>query len=250
MINAHRLNLRCPCSVVLLVWSCWHVPFWKWYDRLFCSDHILRQILCVLLQDDDRDAEMQFCFRAFVSSKRLRQSLKSYASVPLAVLLALIIGTIVFTASLHYPYTLLTVDHTISPDRTLNTLCGNLNNNATLVRYDILKPLERPNFECIQTKTSPSVAVCLFDIWHDVYVSRSLHSAGIWEPYLVNEFTETVRRGGPNTGVCIFFIQIILLIAASRNSQYYSVSQFISSLLEIYIELWASLLNQILHYYV
>jgi len=149
---------------------------------------------------------MRFGFKAFTSSclsKRLRRLLKSSSSVLLGVLLTLIVGTAVFISSLHYPYALLTVHDTVSPDATLYPVCTRRDSNATLVVYNILKPLERPNFECIRTKTSPTVTVCLFDIWHDVYVSRSLQSAGIWEPYLINEFTEVVRRGGPEAGVCV-----------------------------------------------
>jgi len=130
--------------------------------------------------------------------KRLWQLLKSSKSVLPGALLALTVGTIVFTASLHYPYTVLTVPNTVRSD-----VCSQLDSNATLVRYDVLKLLESPNFECITTKTSPAVTVCLFDIWHDVFISRSLKAAGIWEPYLVNEFIEAVRRGGPEAGVCI-----------------------------------------------
>jgi len=149
---------------------------------------------------------MRFGFKAAFTSgwlfKRLQRLLKYSSSVLLAVLLALTVGTTIFIASLHYPYTLLRVHYTVSPDATLYPVCIRRDSSATLVRYDILMPLERPNFECIRTKTSPAVTVCLFDIWHDVYVSRSLQSAGIWEPYLVNEFTEAVRRGGSEAGVC------------------------------------------------
>jgi len=119
------------------------------------------------------------------------------------LLLALTIGIIIFTASLHYPYAVFTVRAAaVNPDTMLHPVCSWLDSNATLVRYDILKPLERPNFECIRTKTIPAIMICLFDIWHDVYVSRSLQSARIWEPYLVNEFIEAVARGGPKAGVC------------------------------------------------
>jgi len=149
---------------------------------------------------------MRFGFRAFTSSwmpKKLRQS---SASVLSGVLLALTVGTIIFTANLRYPYTLVTVHNTLSRGGD----CRQLDRNATLVRYYGDNPFDRPNFECITTKTSPAVTVCLFDIWHDVYVSRSLQAAGIWEPYLVNEFVEAVRRGGPKAGVCTPFLPLCL----------------------------------------
>jgi len=154
---------------------------------------------------------MRFGFKVSMSgwlSKRLRPLLKSSSSVLLGVLLALTVSTNILIASLHYPYTLPTVRDIVNPDATLYPVCSKQDSNATLVRYDILKPLKRPNFECISTKTSPPVTVCLFDIWHDVYVSRSLQSAGIWEPYLVDEFTEAVRRGGPEAGVCVLSIHL------------------------------------------
>ena len=155
---------------------------------------------------------MRLGFKAFTSgcsSKRLLRLLKSGSTVLLGVLLALTVATIVFRSSLHYPYATLTIHSTVIPDATLYPVCSQLDSKATLVRYDIIKPLERPNFECIRTKTSPSVTVCLFNIWHDVYVSRSLQSAGIWEPYLVNEFTEAIKRGGTKAGVCILPIHYI-----------------------------------------
>jgi len=136
----------------------------------------------------------------------------------------MIVGIFIFTASLHYPYAHLTIYYTVSPDTTLYSVCSRLDSNATLVRYDILKPLERPDFECIRTKTSPAVTVCLFDIWHDVYVSRSLKSAGVWEPYLVNEFTEAVTRGGTEAGVCTvayLHINVKFVYAASSNRFHY-----------------------------
>jgi len=141
----------------------------------------------------------RWCLVSSWLPNRPRQFLKYSVSVLPGVLLVLTVGTIVFAASLRYPYALLTVRHsTVSPD-----VCSQLDSNATLVRYDVLKLPESPNFECISTETSPSVTVCLFDIWHDVYVSRSLQAAGVWEPFLVNEFTEAIRRGGPKAGVCI-----------------------------------------------
>ena len=147
---------------------------------------------------------MRFGLRVCSSARmpnRLRQLFKCGASVLPGALLALTVGNILFTASLRYPYTLSTVPSTdVSPD-----VCSQLDSNATLVRY-VDNPFESPNFDCITTKTSPAVTVCLFDIWHDVYVSRSLHTAGTWEPYLVNEFTEAIRRGSPDAGVCISFM--------------------------------------------
>lgn len=170
---------------------------------------------------------MRFGFTVFTSgwlSKRLRRLVKSSSSVLLGVLLAMTVGIFIFTASLHYPYAHLTIYYTVSPDTTLYSVCSQLDSNATLVRYDILKPLERPDFECIRTKTSPAVTVCLFDIWHDVYVSRSLKSAGVWEPYLVNEFTEAVTRGGTEAGVCTvayLHINFKFVYAASSNRFHY-----------------------------
>jgi len=148
---------------------------------------------------------MRLGFNAFMPGwlfKRWQRLIKSSSLVLLGGLFALTVGTIIFIASLQYPYSLLTVHDSVSPDAVLYPVCIRRDSNATLVRYDILRPLERPNFDCIRTKTSPTVTVCLFDIWHDVYVSRSLRSAGIWEPYLVNEFTEAIRRSGPEAGVC------------------------------------------------
>lgn len=154
---------------------------------------------------------MRFGFKAFTSgfsSKRLRQLFPINTWLLLGLLLALTVGCVIFTCSLHYPYTLLTVHNTVSSNATSYTVCSRLHSNASLVRYDILKPLVRADFDCISTKTSPAVTVCLFDIWHDVYVSRSLKSAGIWEPYLVKEFIEAVQRSGPNAGVCIFYTHL------------------------------------------
>jgi len=160
---------------------------------------ITSAMLCYVMLCDD---EMRFGFRLSMPKRLLQFSV----TVLPGVLLALTVGTIVFTASLRYPYTLLIVSDIIGRDSALYKVCSQLESSAILVRYDIAKVLDRPNFECVSTETSPSVTVCLFDIWHDVYVSRSLHAARIWEPYLVNEFVEAVKRGGPKAGVCILFI--------------------------------------------
>ena len=153
---------------------------------------------------------MRFGFKVFTRGWLLKRlwPLKCSSPVLIVVLLALTVGTTIFRASLHYPYATLTVHDTASTDATVYRVCSRLDSNATLVRYNILEPLENPNFECISTKTSPSVTVCLFDIWHDVYISRSLQSAGMWEPYLFNEFTEAVTRGGLKAGVCILPVHL------------------------------------------
>lgn len=175
-------------------------------------------------------------FTSHCSLKRLLLIFKSSSSVLLGVLLALTVGTIILTSSLHYPYVpYLTVGDTVSPDATPYPVCGKLDRNASLVKYNILKPLERPNFECIRTKTSPSVTVCLFDIWHDVYVSRSLRSAGIWEPYLVNEFTEAITRGSPEAGVVDIGANIgyYTLLAAKLGQQVVAVEPVLDSIQRI-----------------
>jgi len=177
-----------------------------------CTQYLHMNCILYCLQDDKRDVEMRFGFKVFtsgrLSSNRVWQLLKSSSTALLAVLFALTVGTIIFTATLHYPYELLTVHSTVSKDDSVYPVCSWMDRNATLVRYNILKPLNKPNFECIRTRTSPSFTVCLFNIWHDVYISRSLQSARIWEPYLVNEFTEAITRGGLETGVCIFCILV------------------------------------------
>ena len=167
---------------------------------------------------------MRFGFSAFTSCWMPRKLRQSSASILSVVLLALTVGTIVFTAGLRYPYTLpVTIHNTSSPD-----VCRQLDGNATLVIYDMSSSLlEIPDFECISTKTNPSVTVCLFDVWHDVYVSRSLQAAGVWEPYIVNEFTEAVRRGGLNAGVCIL-------------ASICQLQSFVFQLLLNYMCLWSS----------
>lgn len=75
--------------------------------------------------------------------------------------------------------------------------------NSTPTLYDVTRPFHDNDFECIRTITKPSIAVCLFNIWRDVFISRSLKSAGIWEIHIVNEFVEAVARSDENTGVSI-----------------------------------------------
>jgi FkbM family methyltransferase len=131
-----------------------------------------------------------------------------------------------------YPYQLQIVpqdsdEHSIDEFRT-----GVNKNNFSLNIYDVSVPFEKADLNCIKTITRPSVTVCLFDVWHDVFISRSLQSAGIWEPYIVEEFIEAVERGGSDAGVLDVGANIgyYTLLAAKLGRLVVAVEPFIDSI--------------------
>ena len=133
---------------------------------------------------------------------------KSLRSVVLLTTMAMLIGaTMLFWSHIRYPYSL-HADVSSYPYRWKTVI-----DNEDLANhgvdspgiapslYNVSVPYDDANFECVKTVTRPSISVCLFNVWHDVLISRSLQSDGIWEPYVVNEYIEAVERSDTNAGV-------------------------------------------------
>lgn len=123
----------------------------------------------------------------------------------------LLLFTLILSYHTRYPYSL-RGDGQPSPFGVLRPDKGQLDNaasdwlseldrNSSISEYNVSQPFNDEDFECIRTRTRPSFTVCLYNIWRDVFISRSLQSAGIWEPYVVDEFIEAVKRSGSSSGV-------------------------------------------------
>jgi len=124
-----------------------------------------------------------------------------------AVMAMLVVAMLIFWSHLRYPYRMprrfVDYSHSTRHSRQndVSRVLSRADQNSTPTMYDVSRPFDDADFQCIRTITSPSVTVCLFDVWHDVFISRSLQSAGIWEPYIVNEFIEAVKRTDVTAGV-------------------------------------------------
>ncbi|KAH9512984.1 hypothetical protein Btru_035529 [Bulinus truncatus] len=50
------------------------------------------------------------------------------------------------------------------------------------------------SYTCVLSKTSPSFTICLYPPERDVYISRSLMTSGLWEPYITRAFMTALER--------------------------------------------------------
>ncbi|KAK2162500.1 hypothetical protein LSH36_97g02027 [Paralvinella palmiformis] len=47
---------------------------------------------------------------------------------------------------------------------------------------------------CVNTRTEPTFAICIYPINMDVYISKALLSDGVWEPYITPLFVKALRN--------------------------------------------------------
>jgi hypothetical protein len=146
-----------------------------------------------------------------------RASARSY--MLLATMASLVFATLVFWSSLRYPFTFPTKtfaypykirnDDVVQANGNIaSELLSRADLNITPTLYDVTRPYDDADFECVRTRTRPRVTVCLFNVWRDVFISRSLQSDGIWEPYVVDEFVEAVERSDSRAGVRGLFLAL------------------------------------------
>nr|KAI8765115.1 hypothetical protein BgiMline_002785 [Biomphalaria glabrata] len=50
------------------------------------------------------------------------------------------------------------------------------------------------SYTCVKSKTSPSFTACLYPPEKDVFISRSLLTSGLWEPYITKAFSVALER--------------------------------------------------------
>ena len=48
--------------------------------------------------------------------------------------------------------------------------------------------------KCVNTRTDPVFPVCLYDRWKDVFISRDLETTGLWEPHVVSDIQEVLKK--------------------------------------------------------
>ena len=70
------------------------------------------------------------------------------------------------------------------------------NRNPYLNMYDTAAPI--PNdisyYECIRTRTVPSFHICCYEANRDKFISGSLLSSGVWEPYITRIFQKALLK--------------------------------------------------------
>ena len=81
----------------------------------------------------------------------------------------------------------------IPPDK-YDTPYLNMYNTAAPVPDDI------SYYECIRTRTTPSFQICCYEANRDKFISGSLLSSGVWEPYITKVF-QTALDNYPNAWV-------------------------------------------------
>lgn len=75
-----------------------------------------------------------------------------------------------------------------------------------------MTPGYRENFECVKTRTQPAATVCLYPPGMDMYISHDLRETGQWEPQILNDFFEVMKKD-PSLG----------LIDVGANIGYYTM---------------------------
>ena len=141
--------------------------------------------------------------------QRMLRSASRRSVFMIAAMSVLMVLMLIFWSCVRYPYSMTApyYSHNMQHARLKSTendaslVLSRADRNSTPTLYDVTRPFTDESFQCIATRTIPSVTVCLFDVWHDVFISRSLQSAGIWEPYIVDEFIEAVTRTDITAGV-------------------------------------------------
>lgn len=146
----------------------------------------------------------------------------------------LIIGAIVIRQNLQYPFEVLKFQlrTNVSSNEKLNHFHGS---NSSIEIYDVTG-LIKADFKCIQTRTTPSTTVCLYSQWHDVYISHDLEFTGWWEPQVVNDFLEVLRR---DADVGVFDVGANIgyytLLAAKMGHQVVAVEPLLDSIHRIHL---------------
>ena len=100
---------------------------------------------------------------------------------------------------------------------------------------DIYSPY-KADFDCVLTKTSPQVHVCLHELWRDIYISHDLKETGKWEVHILKELQEVLRAdnelGLIDVGANIGFYS---MIAAKMGHKVVAVEPFAESRYRIHM---------------
>ena len=100
--------------------------------------------------------------------------------------------------------------------------------------YNVTRPYTAA-FNCIETKTSPSVTICLYDEWSDMYISHDLKHTGIWEPQVLADFQRILHRN-PGIGVIDLGANIgyYTMIAAKMGHPVVAVEPYFDSIYRLH----------------
>lgn len=95
--------------------------------------------------------------------------------------------------------------------------------------YNISKDY-KADFKCIETRTNPPTAVCIYEAWRDMYISHDLEETGLWEPQVLYDIQEVLIKD-PNIGFIDVGAHIgyYTLIAANMGHKVLAVEPFYES---------------------
>lgn len=143
----------------------------------------------------------------------------------------LIISAIVTRHNLQYPFQVLMPMNVSSYERRNDFHTS----NSSIELYDITGPI-KADFKCVQTRTTPSTTVCLYSQFQDIYISHDLEFTGRWEPQVLNDFLEVLRRdadvGVFDIGANIGFYT---LLAAKMGHHVVAVEPLLDSIHRIHL---------------
>ena len=137
--------------------------------------------------------------------------------------------------NMDYPYRLsVRWDLKASPNDSVSQSHRPSPKSGTVILYDVTKPYSG-NFRCIKTKTRPSTTVCLYSALQDIYISHDLETTGMWEPHVVADFLEVLRRDDAAAVIDIGAnIGFYTLLAAKIGRRVIAVEPLVDSIYRIH----------------
>merc|ERR1712150_400372 len=134
-----------------------------------------------------------------------------------------------------YPYNSPYLDH--NPHEQQQSIGGETAaDKPTINIYNIQKPYQTDAFKCIKTRTTPSATVCVYTMWQDMYISHDLLTVGTWEPQVLKDWQEVLRRD-PELGVIDVGANIgyYTMISAQMGHKVVAVEPFTESCHRIHL---------------
>lgn len=129
-----------------------------------------------------------------------------------------------------YPY------KSLSEDATLRNIDNLEQRNKIHCDIDDISSPYKADFDCIITRTSPEVHVCLHELWRDMYISHDLKETGVWEKHILGEIQDVLRAdsslGFIDIGANIGFYT---MIAAKMGHRVVAVEPFAESRYRIHM---------------
>ena len=108
----------------------------------------------------------------------------------------------------------------------------------TVKRFITLYNISAPStadFKCVNIRINPPTPICIYDEWSDMYISHDLQETGLWEPHVLTDFQDALRRDrtlglidvGANIGM-------YTLIAANMGHDVVAIEPFEDSIYRLH----------------